>query len=556
MDPWQKDTEMDTLNRLYAEAANSINSKLPNKNYNGGESGKMNVSDPINKILYGPPGTGKTYNVIYETLSIVNPGLESDLIANPKRRSEAVELFNRYVDSNQVMFCTFHQSYGYEEFVEGIRISEGDQRYEVRDGVFKKICDAARAVTSGRKQSYEFNPDDTRFFKMSLGNTLKGNDDVYDYCISHNVIALGWGEDVDYSRCNDKESIRKLYFSKYPNENKFGVDAMERFKHWMQVGDLVIISSGNTKARAIGKITGEYLYSADTPLNYYQFRSVEWLYIDDTASLPVQSVLKNKIFSQQTIYMINNDDINMESIRQLISNKVSGHEQQFVLIIDEINRGNISKIFGELITLIEPDKRLGQSNEIPVILPYSGDRLRVPSNVHILGTMNTADRSIALLDTALRRRFEFVEMMPNYEVLPDNVDGISIRRMLEVMNQRIEYLYDRDHVMGHAYFIMDSPTIEKYIGVMRKKVIPLLQEYFYDDWVQIERVLGGAGKPGKQDYLLNKVEMKADTLFAGKKGLSEPLKFRYTIQPKPLPDALKRIYVAIQEDEVEQDVEE
>ena len=182
-------------------------------------------------------------------------------------------------------------------------------------------------------------------------------------------------------------------------------------------------------------------------------------------------------------------------------------KQNYVFIIDEINRGNISKIFGELITLIEPSKRLGEKESMKVTLPCSGDEFGVPNNVYILGTMNTADRSIAMMDTALRRRFNFVEMMPDTsESSPLNgkiIEGIDICKMLMTINKRIEYLYDREHTIGHAFFI----GINDFAGlssVFRNKVIPLLQEYFYDDYEKIRLVLGDDGKSEEHQFVTKK----------------------------------------------------
>lgn len=171
-----------------------------------------------------------------------------------------------------------------------------------------------------------------------------------------------------------------------------------------------------------------------------------------------------------------------------------GKEEPYIFIIDEINRGNISKIFGELITLIEDTKREGRDDAQSAELPHGG-RFSVPKNVYILGTMNTADRSIALLDTALRRRFDFIEMMPSQTLLDGvTVDGINIQKLLNCMNERIEFLFDREHTIGHAFFmsLRKNPTAEKLKEIFRNKVIPLLQEYFYDDYQKIGLVLGSS----------------------------------------------------------------
>ena len=165
-----------------------------------------------------------------------------------------------------------------------------------------------------------------------------------------------------------------------------------------------------------------------------------------------------------------------------------------VLIIDEINRGNVSAIFGELITLLEEDKRKGNPEHTEVKLPYSGKDFSVPNNVYIIGTMNTADRSVEALDTALRRRFSFVEMQPDPEILSDEkyekYKDVDLSKLLETINQRIEVLIDKDHQIGHSYFI-GIQDLEDLRRTFKDKIIPLLEEYFYGDFGKIGLVLGG-----------------------------------------------------------------
>ena len=188
----------------------------------------------------------------------------------------------------------------------------------------------------------------------------------------------------------------------------------------------------------------------------------------------------------------------------------------YVFIIDEINRGNISKIFGELITLIEPTKRLGQEEAVKVKLPYSQKLFGVPDNVYLIGTMNTADRSIAAIDTALRRRFAFEEMMPDSTVLEGlHVDGVSIPNLLDLINERIEVLYDREHTIGHAYFtpLLKNNNREVLFDIFRNKILPLLQEYFYEDYEKIRLVLGDNQKSDKALQFINEETVDYGKLF-------------------------------------------
>lgn len=501
-----------------------------------------------NTILYGPPGTGKTYNVCNKALEIIDHEKYKDIIDNPSKRDEVVKEFNKLKEDGLIGFCTFHQSYSYEDFVEGLR-SDGSGGFEPKDGIFKQLCESASVKAQTELPKYEFDQNQVSVHKMSLGDTSSKEDNIYEYCIKNNCVSLGWGENIDYSNCNDRESIKQIFKENFPksSDNSFDINAINRFKHIIQEGDLVIISQGNHKARAIGKITGDYYYDSNTEIRYNHFRKVEWLYNGE--AIDVKRILKDKVFSQQSIYTFYNEDLKFDNIKELISEKpIENKSKNYVLIIDEINRGNISKIFGELITLIEEDKRIGERNELKVTLPYSNESFGVPNNLYIIGTMNTADRSIALLDTALRRRFDFVEYMPNEELLSRDVEGINVSKLLKTINARIEFLLDRDHTIGHAYFIKENLTFEDLVSIMKNKIIPLLQEYFYDDFEKIEMVLGGSGKAFNNNYLLNKTTIKASSLFKTNQTFMYPDQVKYSVVENPSREAFIRIYDDIKDE--------
>lgn len=458
-----------------------------------------------NTILFGPPGTGKTYNTINHALLALHEDVSM------LSRDQQLEKFNEYVSKGQILFTTFHQSYGYEEFIEGIKpdmeFDDGEVRYEVKDGVFKELCNRALGVKTFKsgKDEIEIKSDAT-VWKVSLGSS--GNNPIKTKCFDEGTIRIGW---------TSVKEVGDEYYIKLGSKNK---NTIRNFIDEMKIGDIVVSIGNQKNADAIGVIVGDY--QTDNDPNYPKFRNVKWYFTGRNVSIYDLNERKNLV--QQTVYKLHS--ISVEKVISLLKeqgvfNTPTSPEDyeskiNYVIIIDEINRGNISKIFGELITLIEPSKRIGAPEELRVALPYSGNEFDggkgfgVPSNVYIIGTMNTADRSIALMDTALRRRFEFIEMMPNYETLSDIVvDGIYLKKLLEVINCRISYLYDRDHQIGHAYFIGVN-TKDKLDSVFRNKIIPLLQEYFYDDWEKIQIVLGDHDmqKPDNKDRFVISQKLK------------------------------------------------
>ena len=541
----------------------------------------LNVSpmpNPTNLILYGPPGTGKTFTTAYEAVLLCDGSA-------PSERTALMERYNALREAGRIGFVTFHQSYDYESFVEGLRPQaiEGGTGFtlEPTPGIFREI--AQLALEAGRPAVDEISDTGAsrqglvigkrQVFKMSLGES--GTEEhIYEDALDTESISLGWGGGIDWTPFDSYEAIHARWNEDHPgtNGNDGNITQIYRFRVSMQKGDLVLVSSGNSAFRAIAEVTGDYTF--DPQSEHPNRRAVRWLRVFDEP-IAVDTVYNRK-FSMRSCYRLRDEHLKREALQTLLAGVVDTAEPatgwteerlttlrkmweegatasqiatrlggisrnvvigkahrlglkarpaaqrpqaavttgepplstdastpgplQFVLVIDEINRGNISKIFGELITLIEHDKRLGMKpNELTVRLPYSGKEFGVPANLHIIGTMNTADRSIALLDTALRRRFTFREMAPRHELL-EPVAGIDLAGVLKTINERVEYLLDREHRIGHAFFMgcKDKTDVD---GVMRDKVIPLLQEYFFEDFARVNAILG--------DGFIVGVELKA-----------------------------------------------
>lgn len=473
--------------------------------YEEGENEMTNV--PKNTILYGPPGTGKTYNtVVYAVAIIENKSVES-IKAEPY--SAVFERYNTYKNDGLIEFTTFHQSYGYEEFIEGIKPilendadEQGDVKYTIEDGLFKAFCNKS-SVPVAKKANRELGLNKTpTIWKVSLWST--GDNPTRTECLENGHIRIGWDdygaeitEDTDFSEQGGKK-------------------VLNAFISRMKIGDIVFSCYSSTTIDAIGVVTGDYEWCGEQyedGLN--RRRKVNW--IVKGINEDIVDINGGSTMTLSTVYRLNHIALSdaMAIIEKYLPHTIE-EKKNHVFIIDEINRGNISKIFGELITLIEPSKRLGQAEGMKAKLPYSQQLFGVPDNVYIIGTMNTADRSIATIDTALRRRFRFKEMMPDATVLNGiSVEDISIADMLARMNKRIAVLYDREHTIGHAYFIplRDNPTIEQLAEIFENAIVPLLQEYFYEDYEKIRLVLGDNNKENKEEQFIVVAENDYEELF-------------------------------------------
>ncbi len=375
--------------------------------------------------------------------------------------------------------------------------------------MFKAIVEDAKS--SSVRRSYDVNAD-AKIWKVSIDGT--GQSEVSNYCLANGIAAIGWGESGDLlsDALEDNEYHQKLG----PQVKS----SLSEFSQRASAGDMILCIGSQRTVQAVGVISGDYHFEQAGTSAYDHYCNqlpVNWLVTG--INLDCHDLNGGVNFTQKTFYelwrfsvadvfdLLNKQDID-------IGHQAAEEEkvENYVLVIDEINRGNISKIFGELITLIEPSKRTDQKEALELTLPHSGKPFSVPSNLHIIGTMNTADRSLAMMDTALRRRFDFKEMMPNPELFEGKtVNKIDLQQLLTTMNERIEVLYDREHTLGHAFLMpvlekLDVPKCSEadaFIelkNAFKNKIIPLLEEYFYEDWNKIRLVLGDNRKKLK-DYV-------------------------------------------------------
>ena len=511
----------------------------------------MGNEEPLNQILYGPPGTGKTYVTKKMAVEIIT----GNKVVGEVDRNKINEQYRKLVNYGRIGFITFHQSYSYEDFVEGIKpelgkVSGDGIQYEIKDGIFKKMCDKASKVTNAQQEitleSLQYKGGKVWQIKMGEGGKL------INYHLDRNEIAVGgfgWfdGHDLEQKILNnvkDVKGFKNMLFENISEQKKAGKDytdintpraavtSIAQFCLDIRRGDLVVVhkrpardkagSKEENKVLAVVEIIGDYKYKVEE--GYCHTRKVKslWRNEGDEVPIDISDINKskdNRVIGLSPLAICSAPNVKYEALIKKVNEHIGTTQEKirsnsngdhldppnrFVLIIDEINRGNISKILGELITLLEDNKRLGNSEELEVTLPYSDKPFGVPNNLYIIGTMNTTDRSIAFLDTALRRRFYFTEMMPIYKngLFPD-VDEIDISAMLKKINDRICHKLGRDHQIGHSYFMSKSKNKSEKLEWLKKvfmnSICPLLDEYFYNKPEKIKEIIGKSNPMYKKE---------------------------------------------------------
>jgi 5-methylcytosine-specific restriction protein B len=408
-------------------------------------------SVPLNQILYGPPGTGKTFSTIDVVVDILEPN-------NNYTRIQKKAKFDVLVNENRTFFTTFHQSMSYEEFIEGIKPKtvKDQVQYEITNGILKDICDLCFEDIKEMK---------ALSISESFELSFKEKFQEFGKAIQQGIIELKTrsGITVQISKISSAGNLQ-LNSGEDTRDYVISMKRLEKLANAFP--NPSVIKNIHEEIRSVIGGSNSSLYFA---------------------ALEAFVSFEKKL--TETVKM-DGKEIRLSEI-QLSEDEISALPPYF-LIIDEINRGNVSAIFGELITLIEEDKRFGRANQLFVKLPYSREEFILPPNLYIIGTMNTADRSVEALDTALRRRFSFVEMLPDATKLKDKtIEGIDLALLLNTLNERIEVLVDRDHTIGHAFF-MNLETVSDLRSAFANKIIPLLQEYFYGNYRKMEMVIGSA----------------------------------------------------------------
>lgn len=439
-----------------------------------------------NIVLYGAPGTGKTYDVPELAVRLCDPAF---MAAEPSRE-EIVSRYNQLKTEKRIAFTTFHQSLDYEDWIEGLRpvVNENSQvTYEIESGLFKKLCEEAeRPVVKDKQVGIA---DNAVVWKVSLAGT--GDNDVRRECMENNHIRIGWD---GYGPVISDETDWSIY-------NGEGKQILDAYINKMKIGDIVMSCYSSQTIDAIGVVVGDYEFEDKFP-NYKRVRRVNWLVKNINENIVEMN--DGKTMTLGTVYRLNS--ITLDNVKSILekyntSSKMEENDKAYVMVIDELNRGNVSKVFGELITLLEADKRKGRINAESVVLPYSKKGFHIPNNVYLIATMNTADRSLGSLDYAIRRRFAFIAEKPFglevegfNEELFELVSSLFVKNFdeykesgwdqtlkLESADTLSEEYKPEDVWIGHSYFLMqDEEGEDNTINRLLYEIIPLLEEYVRD----------------------------------------------------------------------------